>query len=54
LARVLIAALQQYQAEAIPSNTTPNVDVATPDGAGDTSEPVPVIDTLLGDSDPEV
>jgi hypothetical protein len=51
LVQVLIDALQQYQNEEAPSNTTTTVDLATPDDAGDESEPEPVIDALLGDSD---
>ena len=42
---------QQYQTVEAPSNTTTTVDLATPDEAGDQSEPVPVTDALLGDSD---
>ena len=53
LVKVLIDALQKYQSEETPSNTTMTVDLATPEEAGDQSAPVPVIDALLGDdSDP--
>ena len=44
-------ALQQYQNEEASLNTTTTVDLATPDEAGAQSEPVPVTDALLGDSD---
>jgi hypothetical protein len=51
LVQVLMNALQQYQNEEAPSNTTTTVDLATPDEAGDESDPAPAIDALLGDSD---
>jgi hypothetical protein len=49
---MLIATLQQYQqTEETPSNTSTIVDLATSEEAGDQSEPEPLIDVLLGDSD---
>lgn len=50
LVKLLMNALQTYQDQTgTPSNTTTTVDLATPE---DQSEPVPVIDALLGDSSP--
>jgi len=52
LVGVLISALQNYQAQQTPSNTNTTVDLAAPEDSGDGSEPEPVIDALLGDTDP--